>query len=184
MNLERDETIKRRQGIDRADAEAIVDLGAIRKAMHSATPGPYLFVVRQKGDPMPDGAMIAAVAPGHQIWATSCKGGTYPNSDGKLLAASWQYLTDLLALVDDLRSALARVEAERDEAKRQLARTASQLTEARAEEAIADAERDTALSQRDRLLEVLQDEQFSRVEIDRVLADFEAAKEGTRVTHG
>jgi hypothetical protein len=43
------------------------------------------------------------------------------------------------------------------------------------------AERDTALAQRDRLMAVLQDEQFSRVEMDRVIATVmtpEAAKEG------
>lgn len=67
-----------------------------------ATPGPWRFVVRKKGDPWWE-TMIGAVAPGHQI-VTSHEGGTYPSSDGDFIAAAREAMPRLLAEVERLRA--------------------------------------------------------------------------------
>ena len=56
-----------------------------------ATPGPWRFVVRKKGD-HDTGCMLAAVAPGHQI-VYDAVGGCYPVDDGQFIAHA---RTDLL----------------------------------------------------------------------------------------
>lgn len=64
-----------------------------------ATPGPWKFLVRKKGDPWA-GPMIGAVAPGHQI-VTSHEGGTSPSSDGEFIAAAREAMPRLLAALRD-----------------------------------------------------------------------------------
>lgn len=78
------------------------ELDALGRLALRATPGPWQFVVRRKGDPFA-GTLIAAVAPGHQI-VTKHEGGTYPSADGEFIAVARDAVVTLIAEVRRLRA--------------------------------------------------------------------------------
>jgi hypothetical protein len=94
----------------RDSTEAKDALEELRLAALRATPGPWRFVVRKKGDPFA-GNLIAAVAPGHQI-VTKHEGGMYPSSDGEFIAAAREAVP---ALIEEIRAAKAENERLRAE---------------------------------------------------------------------
>ena len=76
------------------------DLARLKALAEAATPGKRVAVVRTGRNPPPppaDMVLIAAVAPGHQIFADH-SGGSYPSSDMEFIAAC--DASTILALIE------------------------------------------------------------------------------------
>lgn len=81
------------------------ELAAIERLALRATPGPWQFQVRRKGDPIA-GTLIGSVAIGHVIF-TKHEGGTCPAADGDFIAVARQAVPALIEEVRSLRAKLA-----------------------------------------------------------------------------